>query len=569
MTSARVKAEIYKAYVANKQKPLNFSEKALKSIINTLRTAFVDQQSTSMMINGSNHEALSLILQAQQILFHESRKEWVLEGVEQRSLIGRISGALNDSDAAAFLSLADQFCLRMNQDRNMNAMLEDLGVFFNRCKEDGTPALIVIEDFHLFAHQKRQTLIYTLLDLLHRADYLFAVRLLYFCAVFELSDHRTCVSFEFRSSVFPNVSTLSPNLKSVLSRACILNFSPCHSPLLRRFVLKCTGCSQSSRKIPPRTQPKVRHLFTILSFTAVTFRIVFLFYPLCLIISMLDSGSRIMTEKEALLQTYNASVESIFGAFHLVPIATVQHKWAHTDSMKQEELLNEEQKVLTVAHPDQDPTQQQTLKTEDTAMEVALAPSEADDNNTNNDESNSKRRKGTTGEVLELKDDSDNDVDGDAKENHRHKNSTEDNKDRNAASVVATNYNFFSLQPRPLSSSTSSLDPMISTNHNRTDSVNSSSAAGQVKPNSQPMPAPIQSSGAKPSGASNLANKLVAAAVSARAEALSGSSGSGSAGGARAASVGSGATGSGPSAPLAHKDIALHLSFGRRRRYAT
>jgi hypothetical protein len=161
--------------VDRKHANLNFASNALSVVVQSLRPAFLDHQSTSLMITGSNSEALSLVLQAQRILLRENRCEWLLTGTNQNSLIARITGNLNDSDAAAIISLADQFCIRSGRDRNVNAVLEDLGVFFRQCKSDGTPALILIEDFHLFAHQKRQTLIYTLLDLLHRADYLFAV----------------------------------------------------------------------------------------------------------------------------------------------------------------------------------------------------------------------------------------------------------------------------------------------------------------------------------------------------------------------------------------------------------
>eukprot|EP01033_Poteriospumella_lacustris_P002784 gene2784-2023_t len=169
------KSRLYRSFVERKHGPLTFSRAALAGIVQGLRPAFLDHQSTSLMVIGSNSDALAMVFQAQQILLRESRSEWLLSGGRDRALVGRITGNLNDSDAAGLVSLADQFCLRPGRDRNLNATLEDLGVFLQRCRADGTPALVVVEDFHLFAHQKRQTLIYTLLDLLHRPDYLFAV----------------------------------------------------------------------------------------------------------------------------------------------------------------------------------------------------------------------------------------------------------------------------------------------------------------------------------------------------------------------------------------------------------
>lgn len=169
------KSRLYRSFVERKHGPLTFSRAALAGIVQGLRPAFLDHQSTSLMVIGSNSDALAMIVQAQHILLRESRSEWLLSGGRDRALIGRITGNLNDSDAAGIVSLADQFCLRPGRDRNLNATLEDLGVFLQQCRADGTPALVLVEDFHLFAHQKRQTLIYTLLDLLHRPDYLFAV----------------------------------------------------------------------------------------------------------------------------------------------------------------------------------------------------------------------------------------------------------------------------------------------------------------------------------------------------------------------------------------------------------
>lgn len=192
-------------------------------------------------------------------------------------------------------------------------------------------------------------------------------------------------------------------------------------------------------------------------------------------------------------------------------------------------------------------------------MDIALEPSTDENSNSINDESSSKRRKGSTGEVLELlhsQETTDNDTEEDTKDDRRHKNHNEQTDRKDHQSAAAINYNFFSLQPRPQSSSA----PSTGTNHI------GSGSTGQVNVNSHPMPVQAQSSSTKAPGASNLANKLVAAAVSARAEALSG--GNGGSSGTRAASVGNSTAGSGPIGPLAHKDIALHLSFGRRRRYA-
>lgn len=232
------KSRLYRSFVERKHGPLTFSRAALAGIVQGLRPAFLDHQSTSLMVIGSNSDALAMVFQAQQILLRESRSEWLLSGGRDRALIGRITGNLNDSDAAGLVSLADQFCLRPGRDRNLNATLEDLGVFLQQCRADGTPALVLVEDFHLFAHQKRQTLIYTLLDLLHRPDYLFAVSSPRRRPAAAAPPHRR----RRRSSASPSASTPSTASRSACPRECPRRTSSSPSPASRRSARSCTGC---------------------------------------------------------------------------------------------------------------------------------------------------------------------------------------------------------------------------------------------------------------------------------------------------------------------------------------
>jgi hypothetical protein len=175
------KADLYEAYHKNLKSSINFSQKALKGVVQSLYPAYFQSQSTSMMIHGSNQDAYQYIKQAHAFLLHESKKMQLFPSLESmHQKIGVVRGGLNDSDGLAIVSLVDQFCLRRNQDRNMNSLLEDLEIFFTLCKRDETPAVIIIEDFHVFSGQKRQTLIYTLLNLLHKSEYLFVVRSYYY-----------------------------------------------------------------------------------------------------------------------------------------------------------------------------------------------------------------------------------------------------------------------------------------------------------------------------------------------------------------------------------------------------
>jgi hypothetical protein len=94
------------------------------------------------------------------------------------SLLQRVAvvhGGQVGSDADALLSIANQLLLRRHGDKEVNAALEDLEEFFAQCRVDGLPAVIVIENFHHFAFHKRQTLIYTLLDFMHKRELFFIV----------------------------------------------------------------------------------------------------------------------------------------------------------------------------------------------------------------------------------------------------------------------------------------------------------------------------------------------------------------------------------------------------------
>ena len=82
-------------------------------------------------------------------------------------------GIGNTQDHEALLSIANQLLLRRHTDKEVNAALEDLEIYFKQCRLDGVPAIIIIEDFHVFAFKKRQTLVYTLLDYMHKQEMLF------------------------------------------------------------------------------------------------------------------------------------------------------------------------------------------------------------------------------------------------------------------------------------------------------------------------------------------------------------------------------------------------------------
>jgi hypothetical protein len=90
----------------------------------------------------------------------------------------RIHGSLHGNDQDAILDAADQiYSLRAeHRCRDGSVAIEDLETHFRQCRLDGVPAILLVEDIHVFAARTRQTLLYTLLDLMHRKDCLFVVR---------------------------------------------------------------------------------------------------------------------------------------------------------------------------------------------------------------------------------------------------------------------------------------------------------------------------------------------------------------------------------------------------------
>lgn len=88
----------------------------------------------------------------------------------------KVNGFAHLTDHEAIIDMANQFYTRNDKDsRDFNTALEDLEHYFIQCRLDGIPAVIIIEDIHVFAKRKRQTLIYTLLDLMHKKECLFTV----------------------------------------------------------------------------------------------------------------------------------------------------------------------------------------------------------------------------------------------------------------------------------------------------------------------------------------------------------------------------------------------------------
>lgn len=145
----------------------SFSEQLVyEQIRSRLDICFHRKLSSSMMLFGDNEDARALLHRALHALSHDH---------ETFRRVAIVKGQHTHSDAEGLLSISNQLLLRRQTDKELNAALEDLEQYFTQCRMDGIPAILIIEDFHVFAMRKRQMMIYTLLDFMHKRDLLFMV----------------------------------------------------------------------------------------------------------------------------------------------------------------------------------------------------------------------------------------------------------------------------------------------------------------------------------------------------------------------------------------------------------
>jgi Cdc6-like AAA superfamily ATPase len=142
--------------------------------------AFHHKLSTSLiMVGGSGDEAVNLVRSVLETYQSQDFQSSTLGDryTKGKNYTARVNGSLHGNDHEALADLANQFLVRSEREMSGSTLaLEDLEDHFRQCRLDGIPAIIVIEDFHVFTKRKRQTLIYALLDLMHKKDLLFTVR---------------------------------------------------------------------------------------------------------------------------------------------------------------------------------------------------------------------------------------------------------------------------------------------------------------------------------------------------------------------------------------------------------
>jgi len=142
-----------------------------------LDQSFVLKLSTTLIMTGSSKVTMNKLLETVlQSYGNDTSALTSTSCAKASSYLVKVYGSLHGNDQDAILDAVDQlYSLRAEHRRDGSVAIEDLENLFRQCKLDGIPAILVMEDIHVFAARTRQTLLYTLLDLMHRKDCLFVV----------------------------------------------------------------------------------------------------------------------------------------------------------------------------------------------------------------------------------------------------------------------------------------------------------------------------------------------------------------------------------------------------------
>ena len=158
---------------------LDFLKKERAKMKKSFDHAFEHKLSTSIIVVGSSCEEAILLMKSVLSKYSSESFQSAVSNrhTKHKNYVARISGLLMMTDHEALIDISNQFMVRNGNEGNVNMALEDLEDHFKQCRTDGIPAILILEDFHIFAKRKRQTLIYTLLDLMHKKELLFTVQL--------------------------------------------------------------------------------------------------------------------------------------------------------------------------------------------------------------------------------------------------------------------------------------------------------------------------------------------------------------------------------------------------------
>lgn len=196
----------FKNVELQRQKIARFVDISFKSLLST----------SVIVVDNSSSQALSLVESivsdrhyecaqsydyygGQQLASKSNSRHNSAEPARTQRCVARIKGSVTPNDHDAIIGIADQFLLGKRVRSNLNSALEDLEEHFQQCCIDRIPAVIIIEDFHIFATKRRQMLIYTLLDLMQKRDMLFTVSQRVMCTLLNLNVMSSVLTITFHA----------------------------------------------------------------------------------------------------------------------------------------------------------------------------------------------------------------------------------------------------------------------------------------------------------------------------------------------------------------------------------
>jgi hypothetical protein len=173
------------------------------SLINELNQklsiSFVDKRSSSLLMIGNQYESKRYIRQSViEICEKNSFSPVVSEEILVNSCFSIDGEFFHESDHESFINLCDQ-CLNNSRkqqfsyensflnhrDKNLSSLLEDFENFLHFRQIEELPVIFLIENFHYYTKPKRQTFIYTLLDLIHKNELFFIVSHYFLSSLFR------------------------------------------------------------------------------------------------------------------------------------------------------------------------------------------------------------------------------------------------------------------------------------------------------------------------------------------------------------------------------------------------
>lgn len=199
----------------------NYLSRAESELRSRLNIAFTQRVSTSLLVVGPVGSGKKRLVESLLATYNVGKGKCGIA-------VARIKGLVCTTDQQALCSIADQFLLRsgVGFEKNVTVVLRDLEAHFRQCMIDGHPAVVLLEDIHIFAARDKQVLIYTLLDFMHKQECLFVVVGLTPCAHLNSLLEKRVLSRLNAQFVYVPPVTGDDVIAELRRRLCLCSASP-------------------------------------------------------------------------------------------------------------------------------------------------------------------------------------------------------------------------------------------------------------------------------------------------------------------------------------------------------